>query len=212
MCGKSAALLGIEPPDFNAVVAHLGNGASVAAISGGKSIETSMGFGPLDGLVMGSRSGDVDPSVLLFLTREGYSSKDLDDLLNRDSGLKGKGGKADMRATLKAALAGRIEAETALDVASYRLAKYIGAYHVAVGGAQALVFTAGIGENSWQFRERVVSRLAALGIELDDAENRKESGEPREITTEESTIPVLVVPTDEEAAIAEATAAVVGHK
>lgn len=206
---KAAALLGIGMQDFTGIVAHLGNGASVTAVSGGKSIDTSMGFGPLAGLVMGTRSGDIDPSIQVFLARKGYSADDLDRLLNRESGLQGMTGNADMRFVVESSKEGNDKAATALDVAAYRLAKYIGGYHVALNGAQALVFTAGIGENSWQFRQEVVSRLGTLGIELDDAANRAKSGMPREISTEESAFPVLVVPTDEEAAIAEATAAVV---
>ncbi|MHA7273710.1 acetate/propionate family kinase [Arthrobacter sp. TMT4-20] len=205
----AAALLGLAPSEFTGIIAHLGNGASITAVRSGASIDTSMGFTPLEGLVMGTRSGDIDPSILLFLSREGYSADDLDQLLNRESGLKGLTGQNDMRSVVESAAAGDVRAELALDLASYRLAKYIGGYHVAVGGAQALVFTAGIGENSWQFRERVVNRLGALNVHLDDAENRKKSSAPRQISTEESAFPVLVVPTDEEAAIAEATAAVV---
>ena len=202
----AARFLGIDPEDFDAVIAHLGNGASVAAIQGGRSIDTSMGFTPLEGLVMGTRSGDVDPSILLFLQREGYGAEAMDDLLNRKSGLLALGGAADMRALTQAAADGDETAKMALEVAAYRLAKYIGAYHVAVGGARAVVFTAGIGENSWQFRELTVNRLGALGITLDDQENRKQSGDARRISTPDSAIPVLVVPTDEEEAIAEATA------
>lgn len=203
----AAELLGMPAEEFTGVIAHLGNGASITAVQNGKSIDTSMGFTPLEGLVMGTRSGDIDPSILLFLSREGYTEKDLDHLLNRESGLKGLTGHNDMRSVEESGDAGTV----ALDIASYRLAKYIGGYHVAVGGAQALVFTAGIGENSWRFRERVVNRLGALGIFIDDAENQKPGGSPREISTEESAFPVLVVPTDEEAAIAEATAAVVNQ-
>ena len=203
----AAALLAMPAEEFSGVIAHLGNGASVTAVQNGRSIDTSMGFTPLEGLVMGTRSGDIDPSILLFLSREGYTEEDLDQLLNRESGLLGLTGHNDMRSIEESADgAGTM----ALDIASYRLAKYIGGYHVAVGGAQALVFTAGIGENSWRFRERVVNRLGALGVFIDDAENQKPGGSPREISTEESAFPVLVVPTDEEAAIAEATAAVVG--
>lgn len=202
----AADLLGMQAAEFTGVLAHLGNGASVTAVQNGQSIDTSMGFTPLEGLVMGTRSGDIDPSILLFLSREGYTEQDLDQLLNRESGLKGLTGHNDMRSIEESDDAA---GAMALDIASYRLAKYIGAYHVAVGGAQALVFTAGIGENSWRFRERVVNRLGALGIYIDDAENQKPGGSPREISTEESAFPVLVVPTDEEAAIAEATAAVV---
>ncbi len=206
---RAAALLDVPVEEFDAVIAHLGNGASVTAIHGGKSIDTSMGFTPLEGLVMGTRSGDLDPSILVFLGRAGWSAEDIDSMLNRQSGLKGLAGNNDMRSVVEAAEAGDAKAVMALAVASYRLAKYIGGYHVAVGGARALVFTAGIGENSHQFRNLVAERLGALGIELDTALNRERSKEPRVISTPESAIPVLVVPTDEERAIAEATAAVV---
>ncbi|MBO0909263.1 acetate/propionate family kinase [Arthrobacter sunyaminii] len=207
----AARFLGINPEEFDAVIAHLGNGASVAAIKDGRSIDTSMGFTPLEGLVMGTRSGDVDPSILVFLLREGYDAKTLDDLLNRESGLLALGGASDMRTLEEAAAAGNTTAATALDIAAYRLAKYIGAYHVAVGGAQAVVFTAGIGENSWDFRELTVDKLGALGVELDqDANRRRESG-ARLISSAASAIPVLVVPTDEEEAIAEATAETVAR-
>ena len=207
----AARFLGIDPAEFDAVIAHLGNGASVAAIKGGRSIDTSMGFTPLEGLVMGTRSGDIDPSILVFLLREGYDADSLDDLLNRESGLLALGGASDMRTVEEAAADGKTAAATALEVAAYRLAKYIGAYHVAVGGAQALVFTAGIGENAPEFRELTVDRLGALGITLDlDANRRREPG-VRLISSAGSAIPVLVVPTDEEEAIAEATAETVAR-
>jgi len=170
-----------------------------------------MGFTPLEGLVMGTRSGDLDPSILVFLGRNGWSPEDLDSMLNRQSGLKGLAGNNDMRSVVEAAEAGDAKAAMALAVASYRLAKYIGGYHVAVGGAKALVFTAGIGENSHQFRNLVAQRLGALGVELDAGLNRERSREPRVISTPTSALPVLVVPTDEERAIAEATAAVVAQ-
>ncbi|MDJ0357361.1 acetate kinase [Paenarthrobacter sp. PH39-S1] len=206
---RAARLLNIAPEDFNAVIAHLGNGASVTAVRGGTSIDTSMGFTPLAGLVMGTRSGDIDPSVLIFLLRQGMDADGLDELLNRNSGLTGLAGNNDMRSVVEAADGGAEAARTALAVASYRLAKYVGGYHVAVGGARAIVFTAGIGENSWQFRQLVVDRLQVLGIRLDADANRARSSEPRIISTADSAVAVLVVPTDEERAIAEATAAVV---
>ncbi len=209
---RAAALLDVPVEEFDAVIAHLGNGASVTAISAGQSIDTSMGFTPLEGLVMGTRSGDLDPSILVFLARAGWSPEDLDTMLNRQSGLKGLAGNNDMRSVVEAAEAGDARAAMALAVASYRLAKYIGGYHVAVGGAKALVFTAGIGENSHQFRALVADRLGALGVELDSALNLERSKEPRVISTPGSALPVLVVPTDEERAIAEATAAVVGAR
>ena len=208
---RAAALLDVPVEEFDAVIAHLGNGASVTAIRGGESIDTSMGFTPLEGLVMGTRSGDLDPSILVFLARAGWSAEDLDSMLNRQSGLKGLAGNNDMRSVVEAAEAGDAKSAMALAVASYRLSKYIGGYHVAVGGAKALVFTAGIGENSHQFRSLVTERLGALGVELDAGLNRERSKEPRVISTTASAMPVLVVPTDEERAIAEATAAVVAH-
>ncbi|KAD4059603.1 acetate/propionate family kinase [Arthrobacter yangruifuii] len=207
----AARFLGIDPEEFNAVIAHLGNGASVAAIQGGKSIDTSMGFTPLEGLVMGTRSGDVDPSILIFLARQGYDADTLDDLLNRESGLRALAGESDMRAIEEAAVNGSEQARLALAVAAYRLAKYIGAYHVAVGGAQAVVFTAGIGENSWEFRRQVVDQLGPLGIRLDADANAVRGKQVRRISSADSAIDVLVAPTDEEEAIAEATAAVVAR-
>ncbi|MGO2540625.1 MAG: acetate kinase [Specibacter sp.] len=206
---RAAELLGVPLAGFNAVVAHLGNGVSLTAIQGGASIDTSMGFTPLEGLVMGTRSGDIDPSILIFLQRQGRSADEIDTMLNRDSGLKALFGDNDMRTIVDAAAAGDRRAQTALDITSYRLAKYIGGYHVAVGGTHALVFTAGIGENSAEFRAQAVARLGALGVKLDGAANLERSGAPRVISAPDSLIPVLVVPTDEERAIAEATAAVV---
>lgn len=207
--GRAAELLGIPLGQFNAVVAHLGNGVSLTAIQGGASVDTSMGFTPLEGLVMGTRSGDVDPSILIYLQRQGLSADDIDDMLNRESGLKALAGENDMRAIVDAAEAGDARARTALAVTSYRVAKYVGGYHVAVGGAHALVFTAGIGENSSAFRALVADRLGALGIKLDAEANRERTASPRVISAPDSAIPVLVVPTDEERAIADATAAVV---
>jgi acetate kinase len=207
--GRAAELLGVPREKFNAVVAHLGNGVSLTAIEGGASVDTSMGFTPLEGLVMGTRSGDLDPSILIYLQRQGLSADDIDTMLNRDSGLKALAGNNDMRAIVDAAEAGDRRARMALDVASHRLAKYIGGYHVAVGGAHALVFTAGIGENSAAFRAQVVGRLGALGLTLDAEANLVRSGSPRVVSAPDSAFPVLVVPTDEERAIAEATAAVV---
>lgn len=207
--GRAAVLMGVPVGEFNAVVAHLGNGVSLTAVQAGVSIDTSMGFTPLEGLVMGTRSGDVDPSILTFLQRQGLSAEDIDTMLNRESGLKALFGNNDMRAIVDAAESGDKRARLALDIASYRLAKYIGGYHVAVGGARAIVFTAGIGENSAAFRAMVVARLGALAVKLDDAANHVRSNSPRVVSTADSAIAVLVVPTDEEQAIAEATVVVV---
>lgn len=213
--GRAAEFLGVPREEFNAVIAHLGNGASATAIREGRSIDTSMGYTPLAGLVMGTRSGDVDPSVVTAARRHipGLSSADdLDRVLNHESGLKAIAGTNDMRRIVEKAEQGDRGAQLAIDMASYRLAGYIGAYHVAVGGAQALVFTAGIGENSAEFRKAVVERLGALGITLDEAANAERSGETRRISGPDSVIEVLVVPTDEEAAIAEATEAVLAAR
>ena len=209
--GKAAEFLGVERESFDAVVAHLGNGASVTAIQSGKSVDTSMGYTPLAGLIMGTRAGDVDPSVLTgILTRDkSMTAEELDRILNKESGLVALGGSNDMRDLEQRAESGDDKATLAIDMAAYRLAKYIGGYHVAVGGMKALIFTAGIGENSPEFRQLVVDQLRALDIHLDDEANQVRSGEIRVISTSESAIPVLVVPTDEERAIAEATAGLV---
>lgn len=208
--GVAAEFLGIDRSEFNGIIAHLGNGASITAVEGGKCLDTSMGYTPLAGLVMGTRSGDIDPSVLTNVMQRGnISPEKMDHILNKESGLLAIAGNNDMRAVVEAMEAGDERAKLALDMTSYRLAKYIGAYHVAVGGAKALVFTAGIGENSHQFRELAVERLGALGIKLDAEANKVRGDEPRIISTEDSAIPVLVVPTNEEKAIAEATEALV---
>ncbi|MGM7666856.1 acetate/propionate family kinase [Microbacterium sp. A93] len=204
--GLAAETLGIPREQFSAVILHLGNGASATAIAGGASVDTTMGYTPLAGLVMGTRSGDVDPSIITHLIRNGsYDADQMDRLLNRESGLLGMSGHADMRQVVDNAHAGDRRARMALKVASYRLAKYVGGYHVAVGGAQAVVFTAGIGENSAPFRAAVLDRLAPLGIAYEAEKNLERSGAPRVISTADSAIPVLVVPTDEEMAIAQAT-------
>lgn len=212
--GKAAEFLGADREDFDAVIAHLGNGASVTAIRGGASIDTSMGYTPLAGLVMGTRSGDIDPSVLTgILTRnKDVDAERLDEILNKESGLAAVGGTNDMRELEQRAGSGDSGAQLAMDMAAYRLAKYIGGYHVAVGGMQCLVFTAGIGENSSAFRRLVVDELSALGITLDPDANEVRSAETRVISGNDSAITVLVVPTDEERAIAEATAGLVGAR
>lgn len=201
----AAEKLGVERREFSGVILHLGNGASATAIRRGRSVDTSMGYTPLAGLVMGTRSGDVDPSIITHMIRShGYTAEQVDDVLNNESGLFGLTGKKDMREVLDAAAAGHRDSRNALNVASYRLAKYVGSYHVAVGGAQAIVFTAGIGENSAPFRARVLDRLEVLGIEYDHELNMNPP-ESCVISTENSAIPVLVIPTDEEMAIAQRT-------
>lgn len=205
--GQAADYLGVPRHEFNAVVAHLGNGASVTAIKDGASYDTSMGFTPLAGLIMGTRSGDFDPSIITAMLRDNpeLTAQQVDDMMNKHSGLQGVAGHSDMREVADAATSGDPRAELVLTMAAYRLAKYVGAYHVAVGGAQALIFTAGIGENSAPFRQRVVDRLGALGAVLDPKANATHSDHVRRISATDSRLDVLVVPTDEERAIAEAT-------
>lgn len=210
--GKASEFLGIPSSEFDGVVAHIGNGASVTAIRGGESVDTSMGYTPMAGLVMGTRSGDIDPSVLTALIdrNKDVDAERLEEILNNESGLLAIGGSNDMRQLQEMAEAGDKHAQLAIDMAAYRLAKYIGGYHVAVGGAKSIVFTAGIGENSSAFRKAVVDQLAKpLGIVLDEEANEVRSDEAREISAPDSAIRVLVVPTDEERAIAEATAGLV---
>jgi acetate kinase len=186
------------------IVCHLGNGASVCAIEHGRSIDTSMGFTPMEGLVMGTRGGDLDPGVILYLLRKGRSEADLDDLLNHQSGLLGISGRsADMRELETASGNGDARAELALDLFAYRAAKYIGAYAVALRGLDALTFTAGIGEHSASMRARICDRLAFLGIELDDDLNRAPRTDERRISR--GAVDVWVIPTNEELEIARLT-------
>ncbi|QEO09695.1 acetate kinase [Protaetiibacter larvae] len=204
---RAAELLGrAGDPGLRLVVLHLGNGASAAAILGGRSLDTSMGLTPLEGLVMGTRSGDLDPAILLYLAREhGYTTAQLDELLNRRSGLVGLAGRSDMRELVAAAESGDERASHALDVYVHRLRRYIGGYAAELGGIDALVFTAGVGENSEYIRRRAVAGLEFLGLAVDPGLNAVRSREPRSISPAGSGAAVLVVPTDEEREIARET-------
>jgi acetate kinase len=207
---RAADVLGRPLEDLRLVVLHLGNGASAAAVAGGRSVDTSMGMTPLEGLVMGTRSGDLDPAVLLHLQRVGgYDTAALDELLNRSSGLKGLGGHSDMRDLIAAAEGGDERAALAFEVYVRRLQRYIGAYAAELGGLDALVFTAGVGENSPVVRDRAVERLGFLGISVDAALNAARSSEPRIVSPGDSPVAVLVVPTNEELQIALETVEVV---
>jgi len=205
------SLLGGLSPDSKVVIAHLGNGASIAAIKGGTSVDTSMGLTPLEGLVMGTRPGDVDPGVILYLMRElGLGDKDVDRILNKESGLLGVSGVGnDMRDVLAGAEAGDERCRLAIEVYAYRLKKYVGAYAAAMGGLDVLVFTAGIGENSPEIRAAACEGLGFLGIELDPEANSTTRGVEREIGSRNSRVRVMVVPTDESRLIAEETIALV---
>jgi len=207
---RAAALLGRPPEETNLVVLHLGNGASAAAISGGRSVDTSMGLTPLEGLVMGTRSGDIDPGLFSFMVRTGMSAAEVDSALNRDSGLKGLAGTNDFREVTELVAAGDTTGRLAFDVTVYRLRKYVGAYAAALGSLDALVFTAGVGEHSAELRAAVCAGLGILGVERDDAANHAAGGGERRISTDASRAAVLVVPTNEELEIARQAAAVVG--
>jgi len=202
VAGEAARFLGRPVEELSLVVLHLGNGASAAAIRGGRAVDTSMGLTPLEGLVMGTRPGDVDAGVLLHLLRNGYDTDGLEDLLHHGSGLQGLAGMHDFRDLLEAVERGDATASTAYDVYCHRLRKYVGAYLAVLGGADAIVFTAGVGEHVPQVREDSLQGLSALGVEVDPVRDRADADGPRRVSTDASPVDVLVVPTDEELAIA----------
>ena len=204
---RSAALLGRPREETRLVTCHLGNGASVCAIAHGKSVDTSMGFTPLEGLIMGTRTGDLDPSVVFHVMhKEDLTEEQVTALLNKHSGLYGVSGLSnDMRELLAAEAAGNARARLAIDMFCYRIAKYIGAYAAAMGGMDAVIFTGGIGENAPAIRERALSGLGFLGVHVDAARNNALRGVEGEITTAASTVKSLVIPTNEELLIARDT-------
>ena len=200
---RAAQFAGRPLDDAKQIVLHLGNGASATAVLNGQSINTSMGLTPLEGLVMGTRSGDLDPSIVFTLHRvAGLSVDDLDRVLNKQSGLYGLTGKIDMRDVFSDAESGDADAQLALDVYAMRIRHYIGAYLVDLGGLDILTFTGGVGENAWWVREQVCAGLNHLGIEVDADRNRERRDDARRISTDSSRVQVLVVPTNEELEIA----------
>ncbi|MEU6344273.1 acetate kinase [Streptomyces sp. NPDC046977] len=206
----TAALLGKDPAEVNVIVLHLGNGASASAVRDGVCVETSMGLTPLEGLVMGTRSGDVDPAVVFHLTRVGgMSVDDVDVLLNKRSGLLGLSGDNDMREIGRRMAEGDEAAQLAFDVYVHRLRKYVGAYTAVLGRVDAIAFTAGVGENSAAVREAAMRGLEVLGIELDGVRNAVRASSARLVSAAGSTVAVAVVPTDEEHEIARQTYALV---
>jgi acetate kinase len=206
-----AAFLGRPVEDLDQVVLHLGNGASASAIAGGRPVDTSMGLTPLEGLVMGTRAGDLDPGVLLHLLRHGGLDVDgLEDLLHHGSGLQGMAGRSDFRDLETALEAGDVRAQAAYAVYCHRLRSYVGAYLAVLGGADVITFTAGVGENVPRLREDCLTGLERLGVEVDPARNRSRSRAGRVISTDRSPVTVLVVPTNEELAIARQAVALVG--
>jgi acetate kinase len=199
----AAEFLGLPLQQLRLIVLHLGNGASAAAISGGVSVDTSMGLTPLEGLVMGTRSGDIDPAVIPYLARvAGLSLDEIDDILNRKSGLLGLSGHADLRETISASDDGSAAAALALDVYTHRLRHYIGAYAAIMGGVDAVVFTGGVGENSPLIRQGATAGLEFLGVLLDRDANSAPAHDRRRISEPSSPVDVLVIPTDEELEIA----------
>jgi acetate kinase len=200
---EAAKHLGKTLSEANLIILHLGNGASAAAIQGGRSIDTSMGMTPLEGLVMGTRSGDIDPSIPFYLTRQtGMKPEEVENLLNRESGLKGICGVSDMREILGQAEKGNERAKLAIEMFCYRIKKYIGAYHAVLGRLDAIVFTGGIGENAAAIRQRVCEGLNHIGIAVDSGKNAAVSGSVAEIQQDGLPVKVLMVRTNEELEIA----------
>jgi acetate kinase len=186
------------------ITIHLGNGCSMTAVKAGVSIDTSMGFGPLNGLIMGTRSGDIDPSIIFHLVNQlGYSLDQVNNLLNKQSGMLGLTGFSDMRDILKAIAAGNEQAELAYDMYAYRIKKYIGSFAAVLNGLDAIVFTAGVGENDCAIRQMICSEMDFLGIKLDEDKNKVRSASLREINTDDAPVKILVVPTNEELEIVE---------
>ena len=201
----------IGKDDAKVIVCHLGNGASISASIGGKCVDTSMGLTPLEGLIMGTRSGDLDPAVLQFIcNHENIDVNEMLNILNKKSGVLGMSGvSSDFRDVREAADAGNERAIMALDAYRYRVAKYIGSYTAAMNGVDAITFTAGVGENDTQMREEICEYLGYLGVKIDSEKNAQARGKEEEISTPDSKVKIYVIPTNEELAIARETKALV---
>ena len=210
VAARAATLLGREYADLKLITCHLGNGCSMAAIDRGISVDTTMGFTPLEGLLMGTRTGDIDPSVILYIMgKEGLTLSEANTLMNKHSGLQGISGiSSDMREILTEMKNGDKKATNAFEVFTYRITKYIGAYAAAMGGVDAVIFTGGIGENSPDVRSESCRGLEFLGITLDEAANTSD-GKEKIITAAAARVPVMVIPTNEEMVIALDTASLV---
>lgn len=207
---RAADLLGKDYSELKTIVCHLGNGASICAVNGGKSVDTSMGLTPLEGLIMGTRSGDVDPSILDFIAqKENLTLSEVMNVLNKKSGVEGISGvSSDFRDLAAAAKEGNHRAELAIDAFAYRVVKYIGAYAAAMNGVDAICFTAGLGENDAATRAKIVANLSYLGIAIDEEANNIR-GKEVVISTADSKVKVLTIPTNEELAICRETVALV---
>lgn len=207
---QAAEFLGVPLTSLNQIVLHLGNGASASAIAGGRPVDTSMGLTPMEGLVMGTRSGDVDPGLIMYLWRTaGMTVADIETMLNRQSGVRGLGGEIDFRVLHQLIESGDEQAQLAYDVYIHRLRKYIGAYLAVLGHTDVITFTAGVGENDVRVRRDALGGLVTLGIELDEHLNSSPSHGARRISVETSPLTVLVIPTNEELAIAKSCVGVV---
>ena len=202
---KAAAFVGAETSALNQIVLHLGNGASASAIKAGRPVDTSMGMTPMEGLVMGTRSGDIDAGVIVYLWRTaGMSVEDIETMLNRRSGMLGMSGQIDFRTVHEHIAGGDAAARSAYEIYIHRLRKYIGAYLAVLGHVDVISFTAGVGENDAAVRRDALAGMGDLGIELDEVRNSAADRGARRISSDTSRITVLVVPTDEELAIARA--------
>ena len=211
---RAAAMLGKPASECNVVTCHLGNGASFAAVKGGKCYDTSMGVTPLEGIMMGTRSGNIDPAIIPYLMRKGElaTADDIDKMMNKKSGMLGISGKtSDNQEIGKLAEAGDARCQLVVDMYSHQIAKNVGAYVTCMGGTDAIVFTGGIGENAGEYRAALIEKLGYLGVKL-DAEKNKVRGEEVEISTPDSPVKVFVIPTNEELVIARDTLAIVSAK
>ncbi len=206
VANKAAEILGNPIENLKIITCHLGNGASITAVDGGKSVDTSMGFTPLEGLAMGTRCGDIDPAIITFLMeKENLSSAQVNEIMNKKSGVLGISGvSSDFRDIEQAAEEGNERAQLALNVYHKKVTKYIGSYAAEMGGVDAIVFTAGLGENSPDTRKEVCKNLEFLGIKIDDEKNNVR-GKERIVSTDDSKVKVLLIPTNEELAIARET-------
>ena len=200
-------VLGVKPEDVRIITCHIGNGASVSAVKYGKCVDTSMGLTPLEGLMMGTRSGDVDPSaVLSIMKKEGLNADQMSDLLNKESGVKGISGvSSDIREVEAGIREGNERCKLAMEMYDYRIKKYIGSYAAVMGGVDIVVFTAGVGEHQWDVRQGAIEDLEFMGIKVDTEKNKKNFGEEEIISTPDSKVKVVIVPTDEELLIASDT-------
>ncbi len=207
---RLAELAGLDYNNSKMIICHIGSGASISAIKNGKSVDTSMGMTPLEGLAMGTRSGDMDPAIIEFICqKENISVSEMTEILNKKSGVLGLSGVSnDFRDLVEAIKQGNQDAKNALDVLAYRIVKYIGAYYVALGGVDAIALTAGAGENNSEVRKLIMEGIEVLGTKLNEEANKKR-GEEFLLSTEDSKLPVWVVPTNEELAIARETVALV---